>query len=216
MLEHPNFPNLFVGNHPLVLHKLSAMRDVNCGKREFKANLREISLLMAYEITRHLELENKTITTPLCAMDAPSLKTAEPAIIPILRAGLGMSEGLEEIIPNAQVGHIGLYRDHDTHKPVEYLVKLPAYKGQSYIVVDPMLATGHSAKHAIDVIIARGVPESHILLLTLVGAPEGVREFHKHYPKIPVYMAALDDKLNENAYIVPGLGDAGDRLFGTL
>lgn len=216
MLEHQKFPNLFVSNHPLVAHKLTIMRDENTVKRDFKATLREISLLIGYEITSKLTLTTRDIVTPLTSMSAPTLKFAPPVIIPILRAGLGMSEGLEELIPDAQVGHIGLYRDHDTHRPVEYLVKLPTALGQKFILVDPMLATGHSAKYAVDVMVKHGVPAGDILLMTLVGAPEGVIEFHKYYPDIPVYMGALDSHLNENAYIVPGLGDAGDRLFGTI
>lgn len=210
------FKNLFISNHPLILHKLSIMRDKNTNQRDFKAALREISLLMCYEITKDLALSDRKIETPLTTMNAPTLAAPEPTIVPILRAGLGMSEGLEVIMPHAQIGHIGLYRDEETYKPVEYLAKLPKCSGQNFIIVDPMLATGHSAKYAVDILIKHGVSAENILLLALVGAPEGVTEFQKNYPQIPIYMAALDDKLNDTAYIVPGLGDAGDRLFGTL
>ena len=216
MYEHKNFPNLFIIDHPLIQHKLTQMRQKTCNQKDFKAALKEISLLMGYEITRNLELTTKTIETPIRPMEAPALRDPTPVIVPILRAGLGMSEGLEQIMPGSKIGHIGLYRDEKTHLPHEYLVKLPDPMGLSFILVDPMLATGHSAKHAIDVMVKRGVDVKKISFLALVGAPEGVAEFQKSYSDIPIYLAALDEKLNENAYIVPGLGDAGDRLFGTL
>lgn len=210
-----SFKNLFISNHPLILHKLSIMRDKSTNTRDFRAALREISLLMCYEVTRGLALTARPIETPMTKMDAPTLASPEPVIVPILRAGLGMSAGLEEIMPYAQTGHIGLYRNETTHKPVEYLVKLPKFTGQNFILVDPMLATGHSAIYAVNLIIKHSVPADKISLLSLVGAPEGVTEFQKTYPQIPIYMAALDEKLNDIAYIVPGLGDAGDRLFAT-
>lgn len=206
----------YISNHPLILHKLSIMRDKNTYQRDFSAALYEISLLMGYEVTKDLALTTRPINTPLEDMNAPTLKNTPPVIVPVLRAGLGMSKGLETLIPDAQIGHIGLYRDENTHKPVEYLVKLPKFSGQTYIVVDPMLATGNSAVHAVNVLRKNDIPEKNILLLSLVGAPEGVTEFQKHFPHIPIHMAALDEKLNDTAYIVPGLGDAGDRLFGTL
>lgn len=208
--------NLYISNHPLILHKLSIMRDKNTNQREFSAALYEISLLMGYEITRNLELSTRPVNTPLESMDAPTLKNSAPVIVPILRAGLGMSKGLETLLPDSQIGHIGLYRDEETHKPVEYLIKLPKFTDQTFIIVDPMLATGNSAVHAINILRSRDIPENKIVILSLVGAPEGVEEVHKHYPSIPIHMAALDEKLNDTAYIVPGLGDAGDRLFGTL
>jgi uracil phosphoribosyltransferase len=151
----------------------------------------------------------------LTTFDAPILEGKKVAVVPILRAGLGMADGLLELVPSARVGHVGLYRDHDTKRPVEYFVKLPDPEGRIFILVDPMLATGHSSAAAADTLNKRGVSDDNIRMMVLVAAPEGVRVFHKAHPKIPVYAAALDSHLNENAYIVPGLGDAGDRLFGT-
>lgn len=209
------FPNLFVLDHPLIQHKLSCMRDKNRSTMGFRQLLREIALLMGYELTRNLPLTTERIETPLCAMDAPVIEGRKLAIVPILRAGLVMAEGLMELVPAAREGHIGLYRDHETKRPVEYLVKLPDPAGRLFILVDPMLATGHSAVHAVDVLNRHGVDDSQIRFMALVSAPEGVRTFHAAHPNVPVYTAALDSHLNENAYIVPGLGDAGDRLFGT-
>lgn len=210
-----DFPNLFVFDHPLIQHKLSCMRDKTRSTMGFRQLLREIALLMGYEITRDLPLTTQTIETPLCPMDAPVIEGKKLAVVPILRAGLVMAEGLMELVPAAREGHIGLYRDHETKRPVEYLVKLPDAEGRLFILVDPMLATGHSAVHAVDVLNRHGVPDSQIRFMALVSAPEGVRTFHAAHPDVPVYTAALDSHLNENAYIVPGLGDAGDRLFGT-
>jgi uracil phosphoribosyltransferase len=215
MKTHPDFPNLHVADHPLILHKLTLMRDEGCDKAQFKLLLKEIALLMGYELTRALPLTTRKITTPLCAMDAPVIDGRKLAIVPVLRAGLGMSEGLEELIPAARVGHIGLYRDEETHEPVEYLVKLPDAAGREFILVDPMLATGNSAKYALDVLVRHGVKPSNIRFMALVAAPEGVKVLQDAYPAVKVYVAALDKQLNEKAYIVPGLGDAGDRLFGT-
>ena len=216
MYEHPEFKNLFIVDHPLVQHKLSMMRSKTCAQKQFRSALKEISLLMGYEITRNLPLTDRDIETPIKMMKAPVLYGDRPAIIPILRAGLGMSEGLNELMPSAAIGHIGLYRDHETHKPHEYLVKLPSAKNRPFILVDPMLATGNSAAHAVDVLVKHGVDVKNISFLALVGAPEGVRTFRQTYPDLPIYIAALDEKLDQNAYIVPGLGDAGDRFFGTL
>ncbi|MBP7335019.1 uracil phosphoribosyltransferase [Niveispirillum sp.] len=210
-----DFPNLFVLDHPLIQHKLSCMRDKNRSTMGFRQLLREIALLMGYELTRDLPLTVERIETPLCPMDAPVIEGKKLAVVPILRAGLVMAEGLLELVPAAREGHIGLYRDHDTKRPVEYLVKLPDAAGRVFILVDPMLATGHSAIHAVDVLNRHGVDDSQIRFMALVSAPEGVRTFHAAHPDVPVYTAALDSHLNENAYIVPGLGDAGDRLFGT-
>lgn len=213
--KHSRFPNLFIADHPLILHKLSLMRDVSCNKVMFKILLKELSLLMGYELTRPMPLTTRLIQTPLEAMDAPVIDGKKPVIVPILRAGLGMAEGLEELMPAARIGHIGLYRDHETKEPVEYLVKLPKPDGRLFILVDPMLATGNSAKHAIDVLIRHGANPNQIRFMALVAAPEGVKVLQDHYPQVPVYVAALDSHLDQNAYIVPGLGDAGDRLFGT-
>lgn len=212
---HPEFPNLHICDHPLVQHKLSLMREISCNKVTFKALLKEISLLMGYELTRPLPLTTREIETPLAPMEAPMIKGKKPVIVPVLRAGLGMAEGLEELMPAARIGHIGLYRDEKTKQPVEYLVRLPDPVGRLFILVDPMLATGNSARHALDVMVGRGISPEKIRFMALVAAPEGVKVLLKAYPQVPVFVAALDSHLNENAYIVPGLGDAGDRLFGT-
>lgn len=213
---HPEFPNLHIINHPLIQHKLTRMRMVATPKHEFRQLLREIALLMGYEITRDLPLTTEVISTPLASMKAPVIAGQNPAIIPILRAGLGMADGLLELIPEADEGHIGMYRDPVTKKPVEYLVKLPSANGRIFFLVDPMLATGNSAVAAVDTLIKHGAEASKIKFMSLVSSPEGVRVFNHKYAHIPIYTAALDEKLNEKAYIVPGLGDAGDRLFGTV
>ena len=212
---HKDFPNLFVLDHPLIQHKLSIMRDKTTSTTSFRQLLKEIALLMGYELTRSLPMTTKEIETPITTFQAPTIAGRKVAVVPILRAGLGMADGLLELIPAARMGHIGLYRDHETKRPVEYFVKLPDPEGRIFILVDPMLATGHSASAAADVLNKRGVHDESIRMMVLVAAPEGVRVFHKSHPKIPVYSAALDSHLNEHAYIVPGLGDAGDRLFGT-
>lgn len=210
------FPSLHIVDHPLIAHKLTQMRDKERTCLGFRALLREITLLMTFEVLKDLPTTSANIETPVAPMSAPVLDGPAPSIIPILRAGLGMSEPLMELIPNASVGHIGVYRDHDTKLPVEYLVKLPPFEGQPFIIVDPMLATGNSLAYACDVLNERGVPDSHIRVMALVAAPEGVRAFAQKHPDIRVFCAALDSHLNEKAYIVPGLGDAGDRLFGTV
>jgi uracil phosphoribosyltransferase len=215
MRTHPDYPNLFILSHPLIQHKLTLMRDRKRSTSAFRALLREIALLMGYEITRDLPLTTERIETPLTTMDAPVLAGKKLSIVPILRAGLAMAEGLHDLVPSAREGHIGLYRDHDTKQPVEYLVKLPEPEGRIFILVDPMLATGNSAAHACDVLNRHGVEDANIRFMALVAAPEGVRVFHAAHPEVPVFTAALDSHLNENAYIVPGLGDAGDRMFGT-
>ncbi|MDE1148832.1 MAG: uracil phosphoribosyltransferase [Azospirillaceae bacterium] len=211
----PDFPNLFVADHPLIQHKLSHMRDKRRSTMGFRQLLREIALLMGYELTRDLPLTTERIETPLVEMDAPVIEGKKVAVVPILRAGLVMAEGLLELMPGAREGHIGLYRDHETKQPVEYLVKLPAAAGRTFILVDPMLATGNSAVHAVDVLNRHGVTDDQIRFMALVSAPEGVRVFHDAHPAVKVYTAALDSHLTDDAYIVPGLGDAGDRLFGT-
>lgn len=215
MQSHKDFPNLFVLDHPLIQHKLTIMRDKTTSTGEFRRLLKEIALLMGYEVTRDLPKTTKRIETPLAPMDAPVMAGKKVAVVPILRAGLVMAEALNELMPSAREGHIGLYRDHDTKKPVEYLVKLPAANGRVFILVDPMLATGNSAVHAADVVNRHGVPDERIRLMALVSAPEGVGTFHRKHPEVRVFTAALDSHLNSDAYIVPGLGDAGDRLFGT-
>jgi uracil phosphoribosyltransferase len=216
MIHHDKLKNLYIINHPLVQHKLSLMRDKNCAVGDFRRLLKEISLLMGYEVTRTLKLKTQKITTPMQDMEAPVLDGPLPVVVPILRAGLGMAEGLVELIPDCSIGHIGLYRDHDTHRPVEYLLRLPDVKDGLYILTDPMLATGHSAEYALDLLARHGVAKGNMSLMCLVAAPEGVRVLAERYPDVPVFTASLDDRLNENAYILPGLGDAGDRIFGTF
>lgn len=214
MRTDPRFPTLHILDHPLIQHKLSHMRDKTTSTRTFRQLLNELTLLMGYEITRDLPLATQTIETPLASMQAPVIAGKKVAVVPVLRAGLGMADGLMELIPSARQGHIGLYRGPD-NQPVEYYVRLPEIEGRLFIVCDPMLATGNSATHAVDVLIKRGVSPDAIRFLALVAAPEGVAVFARHHPTVPVYVAALDSHLDRNAYIVPGLGDAGDRIFGT-
>lgn len=215
MKQDARFPNLFILDHPLIQHKLSYMRDKETSTRNFRQLLRELTLLMGYEVTRNLPVTTKQIETPMQSMEAPVIAGKKLAIVPVLRAGIGMSDGLLDLIPSARVGHIGVYRDHDTHQPIEYLVRLPDLHERTFILCDPMLATGNSAVHAVDVLTKRGVPAERILFLALVAAPEGVMVFQKAHPDVRLYVASLDSHLNEHAYIMPGLGDAGDRLFGT-
>lgn len=215
MKQDARFPNLFILDHPLIQHKLSHMRDKQTSTRTFRQLLRELTLLMGYELTRDLPLTHKRIETPLQAIEAPVIAGKKLAVVPVLRAGMGMSDGLLELIPSARVGHIGVYRDHDTHQPIEYLVRLPDLEERTFIICDPMLATGNSAVHAVDVLRQRGVTQQRIIFLALVAAPEGVTVFQAAHPDVKLYVAALDSHLDENAYIVPGLGDAGDRVFGT-
>ncbi|MFA6867322.1 MAG: uracil phosphoribosyltransferase [Clostridia bacterium] len=203
-----------VMNHPLIIHKLSMMRDKDTNPKDFRQLLTEISMLMAYEVTRDLPLVDVEVETPIIKYTSKMLGGRSLGIVPILRAGLGMVDGVLQLVPNAKIGHIGCYRDPETHKPVEYYCKLPIDVDQrTVILVDPMLATGGSASMAIDFIKQRGVTD--IKFMCLVAAPEGVQAINDAHPDVEIFAAALDDKLNENAYIVPGLGDAGDRLFGT-
>ncbi|MBV8664974.1 MAG: uracil phosphoribosyltransferase [Burkholderiaceae bacterium] len=215
MRQDPRFPNLSILDHPLIQHKLSHMREKDASTRNFRTLLREITLLMGYEITRDLPLTTRLIATPLAPMDAPVIAGKKLVVVPVLRAGIGMSDGLLDLVPSARVGHVGVYRDPETLQPVEYLVRLPDLADRTFIVCDPMLATGNSAVHAVNVLRNRGVEESQIRFLALVAAPEGVAVFQAAHPHVKLYVAALDSHLNEHAYIVPGLGDAGDRLFGT-
>lgn len=215
MTLQQRFPNLHVLDHPLIQHKLTHMRNKDTSTKTFRQLLREISLLMGYEITRHLPLSQEEVETPLATFMAPVIAGKKLAVVPILRAGVGMADGLLDLLPSARVGHVGLYRDHETHRPVEYLVKLPEPEGRLFILTDPMLATGYSAVHAVDALLKRGVSAENIQLMALVTAPEGLQVFFDHHPGIHVYVASVDERLNENDYIVPGLGDAGDRLFGT-
>ena len=201
-------------DHPLVQHKLTIMRRIGTSSKDFRQLLDEISMLMGYEVTRNLPLEDVEIETPVARTVAKRIAGKKLAIVPILRAGLGMVDGLLSLVPVARVGHIGLYRDPDTHNPVEYYCKLPAdISRRLVIVVDPMLATGGSASDAIRMLKDKGC--TSIRLMCLVAAPEGVKKVQEDHPDVDIYAASLDEKLNDHAYIVPGLGDAGDRLFGT-
>lgn len=215
MPNTPALPNLSVIDHPLIHHKLTLMRRKETPTTQFRQLAKEISQLMGYEVTRHVPVGRETIETPMATMEAPVLAGRKPAIVAILRAGLGMSEGLRELVPSAREGHIGLYRDPETKMPVEYFVKLPAPRGRLFILCDPMLATGHSAAHAVDVLNRHGVEDQNIRLMVLVAAPEGVAVLQESHPHVRVYAAALDQRLDENGFILPGLGDAGDRLYGT-
>ncbi|ADC87050.1 uracil phosphoribosyltransferase [Staphylococcus lugdunensis] len=203
-----------VFDHPLIQHKLSYIRDVNTGTKEFRELVDEVGMLMAYEVTRDLELQDVEIETPVTKMTAKRLAGKKLAVVPILRAGLGMTDGVLSLVPAARVGHIGLYRDPQTLKAVEYFVKLPQdIDERQIIVVDPMLATGASAIEAITSLKKRGA--KNIRFMCLIAAPEGVEKMKEAHDDVDIYIAALDEKLNDKAYITPGLGDAGDRLFGT-
>ena len=201
-------------DHPLITHKLSIMRNKKTGSKDFRELLGEIAMLMGYELTRDLPLEDVTIETPITKMKAKMISGKKLAIGPILRAGLGMVDGLLELVPVAKVGHIGLYRDPETHNPVEYYCKLPNdIEDRIVILVDPMLATGGSACDALAMLKKHGC--RNIRFMALVGAPEGVKRVQEEHPDVDIFIAALDEYLNDHAYIVPGLGDAGDRIFGT-
>ena len=203
-----------VMDHPLIRHKITMLRDKDTSVKDFRELVNEIALLMGYEATRDLQLIDKKVETPICETIGKSIGK-QVAIVPILRAGLGMVDALVSLIPAAKVGHIGLYRDHETAEPVEYYCKLPPdISSRQVIVVDPMLATGGSSVAAIDFIKQRGAEK--IKLMCIIAAPEGVECMRKAHPDVEIYCGALDEKLNENKYIVPGLGDAGDRLFGTI
>ncbi len=214
-MTKPDLPkNLTIVNHPLVLHKLTLMRDKHTPSAVFRQLLHEISLLLAYEVARDLPMAVKTIETPLAEMEAPILKGKKLVIVSILRAGNGLLEGMLDLIPSARVGHIGLYRDPKTLQPVEYYLKVPEdIAERPVIVVDPMLATGNSVSAAVTRLKQKGAKD--IRLVCLLSAPEGIRHFHDVHPDVPVFTAAVDSHLNEHGYIVPGLGDAGDRMFGT-
>lgn len=203
-----------VFDHPLIKHKLTFIRDVNTGSKDFRDLVTEVSMLMAYEVTRDFPLEEIEIETPMMKMKSQVLQGKKVGLVPILRAGLGMVEGMLRIIPAAKVGHIGLYRDHDTLKPVEYYCKLPQdIQERDLILLDPMLATGGSMCASLDLLKSRH-PKS-IKVVSLIAAPEGLKTVTEAHPDIDIYVASLDRCLNEHAYILPGLGDAGDRLFGT-
>ena len=205
---------IYVFDHPLIQHKVSLMRMTSTNTKEFRDLAREVAMLMAFEATRNLPLEEVEIETPICKTRVNMLKGEDIAIVPILRAGLGFVDGMLEIVPNAKVGHIGLYRDPETHEPVEYYCKLPSdIEKRRVFVLDPMLATGGSAVAEVDFIKQKGAQD--IVFMCLIAAPEGIKALQEAHPDIDIYIAAKDEHLNENAYIVPGLGDAGDRLYGT-
>lgn len=206
--------NVHIMDHPLITHKITMLRDAETSTKDFRQLVYEIALLMGYEATKDLTLTNTEITTPL-TKTTQKILDQKVAIVPILRAGLGMVEGVHALIPSAKVGHIGLYRDHDTLQPVEYYCKLPSdIEAREVIVVDPMLATGGSASAAITFIKKRGA--KNIKLMCIIAAPEGIKALQEAHPDVELYCGALDEKLNDKGYILPGLGDAGDRIFGTL
>ena len=215
MADPADFPNLRLLDHPLVQHKLTLLRERSTPTAHFRRLLREIAMLMAYEVTRDLPLVTRRIETPRGALDGLAIAGKKLVVVPILRAGLGLADGLFEVIPSARVGHIGVYRDETTKRPVEYMVRLPDLTGRRVIVVDPMVATGNSLVYALDLLNRRGLADAHIRILALLAAPEGLARVAEGHAAVPIYAAALDERLDEDAYIVPGLGDAGDRQFGT-
>ena len=205
---------VYVFDHPLIQHKTALIRKKETSTKDFRELVKEIAMLMAYEATRDLPLREVEIETPICSAKVKMLDGEDIAIVPILRAGLGMVDGMLALVPNAKVGHIGLFRDPETHKPVEYYCKLPNdIEKRQIFVVDPMLATGGSAAAAIDFVKARG--GKSIIFMCLIAAPEGIEALREAQPDVDIFIAAKDERLNEHAYIVPGLGDAGDRIFGT-
>ena len=206
--------NVHVLDHPLIQHKLAILRDKNTGVKEFRELIGEIAGLMCYEATRNLPTHEVEVETPVATAKCRMLAGKKLAIVPVLRAGLGMVDNMVDLIPSAKIGHIGLYRDPETHQPVEYYCKLPDdIANRQVFVVDPMLATGGSAVAAINFLKKRGC--KNIIMLNIIGCPEGIRRVQEEHPDVEMYLAACDEKLNEHAYIVPGLGDAGDRIFGT-
>ena len=210
----PMHPNLTLLGHPLIQHKITLLRDKGTSTRDFKQLVNEIAMLMAYEVTKDLPTEPVVVDTPLERMEGRQVAGKKLTLVPILRAGLGMVDGIAQLIPSARVGHIGLYRNHDTLQPVDYYFKIPAgEEARDFFVLDPMLATGGSAVAAVAALKQAGA--RRIRFLCLVAAPEGVARMQAAHPDVPVFAAALDRQLNENGYILPGLGDAGDRLFGT-
>lgn len=207
--------NVHVIDHPLIQHKLTILREKKTGTKDFREVVNELARLLAYEVSREMPVEDVVIETPIVKTTQKRLAGKKVVIVPILRAGLGMVDGILDLIPAAKVGHVGMYRDEETMEPVEYFIKMPQnIDNRELLVVDPMLATGGSAIAAIDALKKRGAQT--MKFVCLVAAPEGVRALNEAHPEVPIYTAAVDEKLNEDAYIIPGLGDAGDRLFGTL
>jgi uracil phosphoribosyltransferase len=216
MPRHPNFPTVTVVDHPVIQHKLTLMRDRDTPPSLFRQLLREIGEGLGYEVTRDLDLEMHRIETPLRAMEAPLIADPKITIVPILRAGLAMADGLTAVIPSARTGHIGLYRDEESKRPVEFLVRLPPDHGGPYFLVDPMIGTGHSSAYALTVLKRRGIEGARIRFMALLASPEGLQVIIDEHPDVGVTLAAVDESLDSNAFIVPGLGDAGDRQFGTM
>lgn len=213
-MKYPEYPNVTVMEHPLIIHKISKMRDVKTSSKEFREYVNEIAMLMGYEVTRDLPMEEVEIQTPIALAKTKIISGKKLAVVPILRAGLGMVDGMLRLMPNIRVGHIGMYRDHETLQPVPYFCKLPAdIADRDVILVDPMLATGVSANDALGTLKERGV--NNIKFVCIVAAPDGIKAIAEKHPDVEVFCGIVDDHLNENGYIVPGLGDAGDRIFGT-
>lgn len=213
-MDYRSYDNVKVMDHPLIQHKLTILRDVNTGVKEFRELVEELAMLMGYEVTRNLTVEEVEVETPICTTKSKVIAGKKLGIVPILRAGLGMVDGMLRLIPAAKVGHIGLYRDPETLKPVEYYCKLPSDVAErDLIVLDPMLATGGSAAAAITFLKNKGAKS--IKLVNLIAAPEGIKNVVEAHPDVEIFVASVDEKLNDHGYIVPGLGDAGDRLFGT-
>jgi uracil phosphoribosyltransferase len=212
--QDEKYKNLFIVQHPLLQHKLSVLRDKHTNKKEFKELVNEIALLLAYEATKDLPMTTKTVETPLETFEAPVIAGKKQVILPILRAGIGMVDAFLTLMPSARVGHIGLYRDEETLKPHRYYFKIPPNsKDRQFYVCDPMLATGGSAVAAIDQLKKAGI--KRISFVCILAAPEGVERLYKHHSDVPIFAAALDRQLNKKGYILPGLGDAGDRMYGT-
>ncbi|HNR62659.1 MAG TPA: uracil phosphoribosyltransferase [Thermotogota bacterium] len=214
-MKKAKWEQLMIVDHPLTKHKLTIMRDTQTGPKEFRELLYEMTLLIAYEATYQLKTHEVSIETPICRMTGEKIEDKDVTIVPILRAGLGMFEGVLTLLPNASVGYVGLYRDHDTHLPIEYYCKIPTVQEKDVFILDPMLATGHSASKAVDVIKQSGATGERIFFLSIISAPEGIDELVANHPDIKIFTASLDERLNERDYIVPGLGDAGDRLYKT-
>jgi uracil phosphoribosyltransferase len=214
ILTYPDYPHFYQVTHPLIQHKVSLLRNKKISKREFKELLHEISILLAYEVTKDLPMKTIEVKTPLEICQTPVLAGKKPVILPILRAGIGMVDGFLTLMPSARVGHIGLYRDEETLQPQMYFSKIPNNsQDRQFYICDPMLATGGSAIAAIRYLQEKNV--KRMVIVCIVTAPEGVRHVHQHFPQVPIYAASLDRSLNDKGYIQPGLGDAGDRLFGT-
>jgi uracil phosphoribosyltransferase len=214
-LAYGKWEQLTCVEHPLVQHKLTLMRDIQTGPKEFRELLRELTLLLAYEATANLKTTPREVETPIGKTKGEIISDKDVVIVPILRAGLGMFDAVLTLLPNASVGYIGVYRDPETHRPVEYYAKMPELKDKDLFLLDPMLATGHSAIKSIAILMNQGIAEKNIYFLSLLSAPEGIDEITAAYPRIKIYTASVDERLNEKDYIVPGLGDAGDRLYRT-